>query len=79
MHVRKEEWSQISGLNFHLNQKKKSKFKPKQAEERNVKGIINWKIEKQQRRISETQKWFDEIKKIDKPLAILIRTKREKT
>lgn len=38
------------------------------------------KIVKQQKKISETKSWFlEKVNKIDKPISILIKEKREKT
>ena len=81
-HLRKQEKSQINNLTLHLKELEKEQAKSKASRRKEIIKIrakINEieanKIEK----INETMSWFFEnINKVNKPLARLIKNKRER-
>ena len=84
-YFRKQKNSQVSNLTFHLKQlEKEEKTKPKVSRR---KEIIKIRVEikeiemkKTIAKINESKSWFfEKINKIDKPLARLIKKKRERT
>ena len=83
-YVKKQEKSQINNLTLHLKQLEKEEMKNPRVSRR--KGIIKIKAEINPKETKETiakinkaKSWFFErINKIDKPLARLIKKKREK-
>ena len=84
-HLKKQETSQINNLTLHLKQLKKAEQKnPKVNRSKEIIKIrseINEKeIKEMIAKINKTKSWFfEKIDKIDKPLARLIRKKREKS
>ena len=84
-YLKKQETSQINNLTLHLKQLEKEEQKKTQVSRR--KEIIKIRSEIHEKemkemiaKISQTKSWFFEnINKIDKPLARLIKKKREKT
>ena len=84
LYFRKQEKSQINNLTLHLNQLEKEEETKPQISRRNkiikIRAEIN-EIEKKKttEKINETKSWFfEKINKIDKPLARLIKKKRER-
>ncbi|MFD2820118.1 hypothetical protein, partial [Paraglaciecola chathamensis] len=84
-YLKKEEQSQMNGLMSQLSKlEKEEQMRPKVSRRRDIIKIreeIN-KIEKNKTiaKINETKSWFfEKINKIDKPLARLIKKKREST
>ena len=84
-YLKKQEKSQINNLTLHLKElEEKEQTKPKVSRRKEiikVRGEIN-EIEttKTIAKINKTKSWFfEKINKIDKPLARLIKKKREKT
>ncbi|KAI5937361.1 LINE-1 retrotransposable element ORF2 protein [Manis javanica] len=84
-HLKKEEQSQMNSLTSQLSKlEKEEQMRPKVSRRRDIIKIseeIN-KIEKNKtiEKINETKSWFfEKINKIDKPLAKLIKRKREST
>ena len=84
-YLRKQEKSQINNLNLHLKQREKEKqIEPNVSR---TKKIIKIRAEineietkKTTEKINETKSWFfEKINRIDKPLARLIKKKRERT
>ena len=84
-YLKKQETSQINNLNLHLKQLEKEEQKTfkisRMKEIINTRSEINEKEMKEMiAKISKTKSWFFvKINKIDKPLARLIKKKREKT
>ena len=84
-YLKKQEKSQINNLNLHLKQlEKEEQRKPKVSRGKEIIKIRSEINEKQMKetiaKINKTQSWFFEnIYKIGKPLAILIKKRREKT
>ena len=84
-HLRKQEKSQINKLTLHLKQlKREEQTKPKVSRRKEIIKIraeINEiETKKTIEKINETKSWFfEKITKIDKPLARLIKQKRERT
>ena len=83
-HLRKQEKSQINNPTLHLKQvEKEEQRKPKVSRRKEIKirAEINEKeMKKTITKINKTKSWFfEKINKIDKPLARLIRKKRERT
>ena len=84
-YIKKQETSQINNLTLHLKQLEKEEQKnPKVSRRREIIKIrseINEKVMKETiAKINKTKSWFfEEINKIDKTLARLIKKKREKT
>ena len=84
-YLKKQEKSQINNLTLHLTQlKKEEQNTPKVSRRKEtikIRSEINEKEMKETvAKISKTKSWFfEKINKIDKPLARLIRKKREKT
>ena len=84
-YLKKQEKSQINNLTLHLNQLEKEEQKNLQVSRR--KEIIKIRSEIKEKemketiaKINKTKSWFfEKIDKIDKPLARLIKEKREKT
>ena len=84
-YLKKQETSQINKLTLHLKQLEKEEQKNPKVSRR--KEIINNRSEINEKemmetitKINETKSWFfEKINKIDKPLARLIKKKREKT
>ena len=84
-HLRKQEKVQINKLTWHLKQLKREEQTRPEARRR--KEIIKIRAEineietkKTSGKINETKSWFfEKINKIDKPLARLIKKKRERT
>ena len=83
--LKKQEKSQINNLILHLKQLEKEKHKNDKVSRR--KEIIQMRSEINEKemketiaKINKTKRWFfEKINKIDKPLARLIKKKREKT
>ena len=83
-YLRKQEKSQINNLTLHLKQLEKEQTKPKLSRRKEIIKIraeINEiEMKKTMEKINEAKSWFFEmINKIDKPLARLIKKKRERT
>ena len=84
-HLRKQETSQINNLTLHLMQlENKEQKNPKVSRRKEIIKIRSEKNEKEMKetitKINKTKSWFfEKINKIDKPLARLIKKKREKT
>ena len=84
-YLKKQETSQINSLTLHLKQLEKEEQKnPKVSRRKEIIKIISEINEKEMKdtiaKINETESWFfEKINKIDKPLARLIKEKREKT
>ena len=82
-YLKKQETSQINNLTLHLKQLEKEKQKNPRVVRRKeiikIRTEINEKeIKETIAKISKTKSWFfDKINKIDKPLARLIKKKRE--
>ena len=84
-YLKKQDTSQINNLSLHLKQLEKEEQKNPRVSRRKeiikIRSVIN---EKEMRetvaKINKTKSWFfEKINKIDKPLARLIKKKREKT
>ena len=84
-YLKKQEKSQINNLNLHLKQlEKEEQRKPKVSRGKEIIKIRSEINEKQMKetiaKINKTQSWFFEnIHKIGKPLARLVKKRREKT
>ena len=84
-YLKKQETSQENNLNLHLKQLEKEEQKPPKVSRRKefikIRSEINEKEMKEMiAKINKTKSWtFEKINKIDKPLARLIKRKREKT
>ena len=84
-YLNKQETSQINNLTLHLKQLEKEEQKtPKVSRRKEMIKIRSERNEKEMKetvaKINKTKSWFFErINKIDKPLARLIKKKREKT
>ena len=84
-YLKKQETSQINNLTLHLRQLEKEEQKyPKVSRKKeiiNIRSELNEKeIKEMTAKINKTKNWFfEKINKIDKPLARLIKKKREKT
>ena len=84
-YLKKQETSQINNLTLHLKQLEKEEQKNPKVSRRkeiiNIRSQINEKEMKEKiTKINETKSWFfEKINKIDKPLARLIKRKRERT
>ena len=83
-HLRKPEKAQINKLTLHLKQLEREQIRPKVSRRKEIIKIraeINEiETEKTIEKINETKSWFfEKINKIDKPLARLIKQKRERT
>ena len=83
-YLKKQEKSQINNLNLHLKQLEKEEQKHLKVSRRKeiikIRSEINEKaMEETIAKINETKSWFcEKINKIHKPLARLIKKKREK-
>ena len=83
-YLKKQETSQISNLTLHLKELEKEEEKNPKVSRRKeiikIRSEINEKEMKERRtKINKTKSWFfEKINKFDKPLARLIRKKREK-
>ena len=83
--LKKQETSQINNLTLHLKQLEKEEQKnPKVSKRKEIIEIRSEINEKEMKetiaKINKTKSWFfEKINKIDKPLARLIKKKREKT
>ena len=83
-YLRKPEKAQINKLTLHLKQLKREQTRPKVSRRKEIIKIraeINEiETKKTIEKINETKSWFfEKINKIDKPLARLIKQKRERT
>ena len=84
-HLKKQEKSQINSLTLHLKQlEKEEQRKPKVSRRKEIIKIraeVNEiEMKKTIAKINKTKSWFfEKINKIDKPLARLIKKKRERT
>ena len=84
-YLKKQETSQINNLNLPLKQLEKEEQKhPKVSRKNEIIKIRSERNEKEMKetiaKINKTKSWFfEKINKIDKPLARLIKKKREKT
>ena len=87
-HLRKQEKSQINNLTYHLKElEKEEQTKPKVSRRKEIikiraetNKIEIRKRKKKKEKFNETKSWlFEKINKIDKPLAKLIKKKRENT
>ena len=81
-HLRKQEKAQINKLTLHLKQLEREQTRPKVSRRKEIIKIraeINEiETKKTIEKINETKSWFfEKINKIDKPLARLIKKKRE--
>uniref|UniRef100_A0A4X1TH30 RNA-directed DNA polymerase n=1 Tax=Sus scrofa TaxID=9823 RepID=A0A4X1TH30_PIG len=84
VHLWKQEKAQINKLTWHLKQLQREQIGPKLRRRKEIITIraeINEiEMKKTIEKINETKSWiFEKINKIDKPLARLIKQKREKT
>ena len=83
-YLKKQEKSQINNLTLHLKQLEKEEMKNPRVSRRKeitkIRAEINAKETKETiAKINKTKSWFfEKINKIDKPLARLIKRKREK-
>ena len=83
-YIKKQETSQINNLLLHLKQFEKNKRNPKVSRRKEIIKIRSEIIEKEMKetvaKINKTKRWFiEKINKSDKPLARLIKKKRENT
>ena len=84
-YLKKQEKSQINNVTLHLKQLEKEEQKNRKVSRRkeiiNIRSEINEKeMKKTIAKINKTRSWFfEKINNIDKPLARLIKKKREKT
>ena len=83
-HLKKQEKSQINNLTLNLKQLEKEQRKPKISRRKEIIKIraeINEiETKKTVTKINKTKSWFfEKISKIDKPLARLIKKKKERT
>ena len=83
-YLKKQKTSQINNLTLHLKQLEKEQKNPKVSRRKEIIKIRSEINEKEMKetiaRINKTKSWFfEKINKIDKPLARLIKKKREKT
>ena len=84
-YLKKQKTSQINNLTFRLKElEKEEQTKPKVSRRKeiiNIRAEINEiEMKKTMAKINKTKSWFfEKINKIDKPLARLIKEKREKT
>ena len=84
VHVKKQDKTQINNLLLHIKQLEKEEMKNSRISRRKeiikIRAEINEKETKETiAKINKTKSWFfEKISKIDKPLAILIKGKREK-
>ena len=84
-YLKKEETSQINNLTLHLKQLEKEEQKnPKVSRRKEIIKIRSEINENEMKetiaKINKTKSWFfEKINKVDKPLARLIKKKREKT
>ena len=83
-HLRKQEKAQINKLTLHLKQLEREQTRPKVSRRKEIIKIraeINEiEMKKTIEKINETKSWFfEKMNKIDKPLARLIKKKRERT
>ena len=84
-YLKKQETSQKNNLTLHLKQLEKEEKHPHKVSRRKkiikIRSEINEKVMKETRaKINKTKSWFfKKINKIDKPLARIIKKKREKT
>ena len=84
-YLKKQEKSQINNLTLHLKQlEKKEQKRPKVSKRKEIINIGTEINEKEMKetiaKINKTKSWFfEKINKIDKPLARLIKKKRERT
>ena len=84
-YLKKQETSRINNLTLHLKQLEKEEQKnPKDSRRKEIIKIRSEINEKEMKeiiaKINKTKSWFfEKINKIDKPLARLIKKKREKT
>ena len=84
-YLKKQETSQINNLNLHIKKlEKKEQKDPKVSRRKEIMKIRSEINEKEMKEtVAKTNKtkslFFEKIKKIDKPLATLIKKKREKT
>ena len=83
-YLKKQETSQKNNLNLHLKQLDKEEQKnPKVSRRKEIIKIRSEINEKEMKetvaKINKSKSWFFKINKIDKPLAQLIKEKREKT
>ena len=79
-YIRKQEKSQINNLTLYLNELEKEEIKPKISKRKEIKirAAINEIETKFFKKSNETKSWFREkVNKTDKPLARLIKQKRE--
>ena len=78
-YLRKQEKCQIYNLSLHLKQLEKNKSQRKEIVK--IRTEINEiEMKKTIEKINETKSWFfEKVNKIDKPLARLIKKKRERT
>ena len=83
-HLKKQEKSQINNLTLHLKQLEKGEQrKPKVTRRKEIKKIRaetnEIEMKKTIPKVSKTKSWFfEKINKIDKPLARVIKKKRER-
>ena len=80
-YLKKQESSQINNLTLHLKELEKEQTKPKVSRRKEIIKIrAEIETKKTIAKINKTKSWFSEkINKIDKPLARLIKKKRERT
>ena len=82
--LKKQERSQVHNLTLHLKElEKEQQIKPKPSRRREIikiREVNEIETKKTTEQINETRSWFFErINQIDKPLARLIKKKRERT
>ena len=84
VHVKKQDKTQINNLLLHIKQLEKEEMKkPRVSRRKEISKIRAEIIAKESKgtiaKINKVESWFfEKISKIDKPLAILIKGKREK-
>ena len=80
-YLKKQESSQINNLTLHLKELEKEQTKPKVSRRKEIIKIrAEIETKKTIAKINKTKSWFSEkINKIDRPLARLIKKKRERT
>ena len=82
--LKKEEKSHIDNLTHHIMELEKEQTKPKVSRRKEIikirEEISKIEIQKRQKKINKTKSsFFQRVNKIDKPLARLIKKRREKT
>ena len=83
IYIKKQEKAQINNLTLHLKQLEREQTRPKVSRRKEIKiraEINEIETKKTIEKINETKSFFfEKITKVDKPLARLIKKKRERT